>query len=272
MTTLPFEPRRFRSTAAYYTQFRVPYPPALLASVAARVGPRPGDRVLDLGCGPGMLALGFARLGMRAVAMDPEPDMLAEARVAAAARGLEIELVRGSSYDLGEHLGHFRLVAMGRSFHWMDRPATLRVLDRLIVPGGAIALFHDRSIGSEADWRPLLRELSEKYVPQRRSMRALRQGPDWQPHEVPLVASAFSAVESRGHVFMQDLTADDLVGRAFSMSETSPEILGDNQAAFEQEFRAGLATLSPTGRFRDVVAAEAIIAFRPGEAATVGPG
>lgn len=270
MTTLPFEPRRFRSTASYYARFRIPYPPALLASVAARVGLRPGDRILDLGCGPGMLALGFARLGMQAVAMDPEPDMLAETRAGAADAGLEIEPVQGSSYDLGPHLGRFRLVTMGRSFHWMDRPATLRVLDDLIEPGGAIALFHDRSVSSPSNWRPLLRELSTKYVPSQHSMRAFRQGPDWQSHEVPLLDSAFSAVESRGEVFVQELTADDLVGRAYSMSETSLEALGDNQAAFEQEFRSGLAALPGNDRFREIVAAEAIIAFRPGEAPAVG--
>ena len=33
--------------------------------------------MLDLGCGTGMLAVGFARLGMAVTAMDPEPDMLA---------------------------------------------------------------------------------------------------------------------------------------------------------------------------------------------------
>jgi SAM-dependent methyltransferase len=270
VTTLPFEPRRFRSTAAYYARFRIPYPPALLASIAARLAIEPGDRVLDLGCGPGMLALGFARLGMTAVAMDPEPDMLAEARAGAAEAGLALELVQGSSYDLGPHLGRFRLVTMGRSFHWMDRPATLQALDRLIVPGGALALFHDRSIASGSNWRSLARELAAKYVPERQSMRALRQGPDWQPHEVPLLDSAFSALESRGEIFTQELTADDLVGRAYSMSETSLDALGDHRAAFEQEFRSGLAALPRTDRFREIVSAEAIIAFRPGEAPAVG--
>ena len=62
MTTVPFEARRFRSTAAYYSRYRVPYPAALLEGVAARVGLLPGDRVLDLGCGPAMLGLGFAPL------------------------------------------------------------------------------------------------------------------------------------------------------------------------------------------------------------------
>lgn len=269
MVTVPFEARRFRSTAAYYARYRVPYPPALLASVAARVGLEPGDRVLDLGCGPAMLGLGFARLGMEVVAMDPEPEMLAAARDSAAEAGLPLELVQGSSYDLGAGLGNFSLVTMGRSFHWMDRLPTLAALDGLVLEGGAVALFHDRKISSEPDWRSLLNELSDKYSPDRQSVRAQRSDPEWRHHEAVLLQSAFSAVESRGQVFAQDLSIEDLVGRTYSMSVTSPDVLGDRQAEFEAEFRAGLAALAPDGHFHDVVASEAVIAFRPGEGAAI---
>ncbi|MET3758695.1 putative RNA methylase [Rhizobium binae] len=60
MTTVPFEPRRFRTTAAYYGRFRVPYPDALIERVITRTGLRPGDRLLDLGCGPGQIGIAFA--------------------------------------------------------------------------------------------------------------------------------------------------------------------------------------------------------------------
>ena len=40
-------------------------------------------------------------------------------------------------------MGPFRLVAMGRAFHWMDRAATLAMLDRMVTPDGGVALFHD---------------------------------------------------------------------------------------------------------------------------------
>ena len=81
--------------------------------------------MLDLGCGPGQLAVAFARLGCAVTAMDPEPDMLAAAAKEAAASGVSVNLVEGSSYDLSAGCGPFHLVVMGRSFHWMDRAATL---------------------------------------------------------------------------------------------------------------------------------------------------
>jgi SAM-dependent methyltransferase len=264
--TIPFEPRRFRSTAEYYVRYRVPYPPALIASVAERVGLKPGDRVLDLGCGPGILALAFARLGMAVTAMDPEPEMLAAARAAAFEANLDIEFREGSSYDLGPALGRFRLVTMGRSFHWMDRPATLATLDSLIEPGGGVALFHDEKIAAMPDWQAPLSELSESFSPARSEGRKARRADDWQPHPAVLLDSPFSAVETRGLVFGQRLSADDIVGRAYSMSVTSPEALGDQRKAFEAELRARLAALAPDGVFREVVEAVAILAFRPSDA------
>jgi hypothetical protein len=61
--------------------------------------------------------------------MDPEPEMLkAVARETSAAQ-VKLKLIQGSSADLGSRLGSFRMVVRGRSFHWMDRPQTLKALD-----------------------------------------------------------------------------------------------------------------------------------------------
>jgi Methylase involved in ubiquinone/menaquinone biosynthesis len=82
-------------------------------------------RVLDLGCGPGQLALALAPHAGEVVAVDPEPEMLRIAAENAAAAGLEIRFVEGSSADIGPGLdlgpGRFHLAVIGRAFHWMDR-------------------------------------------------------------------------------------------------------------------------------------------------------
>ncbi len=142
--TIPFEKRRFRSAAEHYRKGRPPYAAALFDRVAARVGLRQDHAVLDLGCGPGQLALGFARLAGTVTAIDPEPEMLRIAADAAAEAGYPIRFIEGSSYDLGPALGRFRLTAIGRAFHWMDRADTLQRLDGMIEAGGALALFADR--------------------------------------------------------------------------------------------------------------------------------
>src|SRR5579884_3627720 len=129
----PFVPDRFSSTIPFYAACRLRYPEALVADVAARAGIGKDHLILDLGCGPGFLAVAFAACcGCEVVAMDPDQGMLAAAAREAETAGVTLRLLRGSSYDLRPDLGVFRLVAMGRSFHWTDRAATLRMLDRLI--------------------------------------------------------------------------------------------------------------------------------------------
>ncbi len=56
--------------------------------------------------------------------------------------------------------------------------------------------------------------------------------------------------------------AEDIIGRAFSMSVTSPQALGDKTQEFEAAFRIELAALSPNGRFTETVESHALIAFR----------
>ena len=93
---------------------------------------------------------------------------LAAARERAAAAGVSLKAIEGSSYDLQPDLGRFRLVTLGRSFHWMDRGATLVLLDRMVERGGGIALFGDKRIEiRDVDWRPLVERLQEELVPAR---------------------------------------------------------------------------------------------------------
>jgi len=262
MEIAPFEPRRFRTAAAYYSRYRVPYPPELIETVARRVVLRPGDRVLDLGCGPGMLAIGFARLGASVVAIDPEPEMLEEARHAIGLAGVDVELRQGSSYDLGPDLAGLRLVAMGRSFHWMDRVKTLATLDQLIVPGGGIALLHDRGLVATPDWRQAMHDVVEFYAPGVLS-RAVHRQPNWHRHEEVLIDSPFSVIETTGRIFRRDLSIDDIIGRTFSLSTTAPEVFGDKAEAFEAALRGQLEGLAPDGRFTELVEVAAMLAFRP---------
>jgi len=257
-----FEPHRFRSTVPYYARYRVPYPDRLVEFVAQDCGLGRGSRVLDLGCGPGLLAVAFARLGSSVTAMDPEPDMLAAAEERARDAGVTLTLVKGTSYDLGPALGRFQLATMGRSFHWMDRDATLATLDGLIEPGDAVVLFGDRRIErTGANWRKLLDRLRKEFVPGRAAERRRRRT-ELEPHEAVLLRSAFSRLERHGVIVRRVLSPDEIVGRIYSLSDTSPEALGDRQPAFEQKLRAGLARLSRKYELSEIVEVNALIARR----------
>src|SRR5262245_4898832 len=75
-TAMPLEPSRFRTAAQYYLRGRPPYAAGLIRRVVQLCGLDATHRVLDLGCGPGQLALAFAPFVGQVVGIDPEPEML----------------------------------------------------------------------------------------------------------------------------------------------------------------------------------------------------
>lgn len=258
----PFEPERFSSTVPFYLSHRLRYPPRLIDAVAAGTRLQRQGRVLDLGCGPGFLAIAFAALAGEVIGVDPDKAMLDVARSEAAAAGGTAQWLVGSSFDLPPGLGRFDLVVMGRSFHWMDRSATLAALDLIVAPGGSIALFADRHDKTrENAWHATMRAVADEFSPDH-DFSKLRRSGRWDSHAAVLLNSPFRDVEALGVFERRDLTADDIVGRALSMSNTAPHVLGTRRALFEDHLRRDLATLAPDGRFTEVVEYEALLARR----------
>ncbi len=149
---IPFVPDRFRSAAPHYLAGRPAYAPALIRRVAQLCGLDGTGRLLDLGCGPGQLAVAFAPFVAGVLAVDPEPAMMAAGQNLAGSAAVTFR--QGSSQDLDPSWGRFRAVTIGRAFHWMDRVETARRLDGMIEPGGALVLFHvDHPAVPDNAWR-----------------------------------------------------------------------------------------------------------------------
>src|ERR1700742_4492875 len=105
-----YDPRRFETTVPYYARYRLGYPDLLIRRVIERIGLKPGDAVLDLGCGPGLVANPFAHAGMAVTGVDPEHAMLEAALAEAEAAGVTLALRQGSSFDLPAEMGAVRAV------------------------------------------------------------------------------------------------------------------------------------------------------------------
>lgn len=252
---------RFQSTVPFYSRYRLAYPQRLIERVIALTGLAPGDPVLDLGTGPGLLAVPFAAAGMRVTAADPEPTMLAAAGEAARAAGVTLTLWQGGSNDLTSSMGPYRLVTMGRSFHWMDRAATLACLDGLVMPDGAITLFGDEHPKTaENRWNEVVHDVASRYGRNDEPVIVERKSGDYRTHESYLLASRFNVLEATSIVIRRQITLDEIVGRAFSMSTCSPEKLGSRIGAFEAELRAALAG---SGDLSEIATLSALIARRP---------
>jgi SAM-dependent methyltransferase len=105
---------------------------------------KPGGRLLDIGCGAGREALGFARLGFRVVGIDIAPRMIEAARENARREGLEITFRVQNAADLDDPPGSFDGVFWAGSFHHVPgralRVSTLRRIATALAPGGALVL------------------------------------------------------------------------------------------------------------------------------------
>jgi ubiquinone/menaquinone biosynthesis C-methylase UbiE len=263
MTLEPKATRDFQGTVAFYDRYRLDYPPRLLARVAALAGLKLGDPVLDLGTGTGMLAIAFAKAGMAVTALDPEPEMLAAATAKAKEAGVTADFRRGGAADLDPGLGPFKLAVMGRSFHWMDRAATLSMLDKIILPEGGVALFHDAHPPVEENgWFKILCSLQDKFGRAAASDAAERRG-GHRRYEPYLFASAFTQLDGLSVTIRRPLSVEEIIGRAFSMSVTAPERLGGRADAFATALNQALRELSPDGTFTEVAELVALLARRP---------
>jgi hypothetical protein len=252
---------RFQSTVPFYVRYRLTYPARLIERVSALTGLLAGDAVLDLGTGPGLLAVPFAAAGMRVTAADPEPSMLTAAGEAARAAGVTLTLWSGGSNELTPDMGPYRLVTMGRSFHWMDRAATLERLDGIVAPGGAIALFNDQHARTaENRWRDTVHDVAVRYGHDEDWAVLERRSRDYRSHESYLLASRFSVLDGISVCIRKPITIDEVVGRALSMSTCSPVKLGERIGAFEAELRGALAD---SGDLTEIASLTALIARRP---------
>jgi ubiquinone/menaquinone biosynthesis C-methylase UbiE len=106
---------------------------------------RRGQRLLDVGCGAGREAVGFARAGLSVVAIDLAPAMIARARERARAAGVTIDLAVAEPLTLPASAGPFDAVYFSPGIYahipGRDRRVrTLRRLRELLTPGGLIVV------------------------------------------------------------------------------------------------------------------------------------
>ena len=115
----------------------------LRRSATVPLRPLEGRRVLDLGIGPGGLALDLAAEGADVIGVDGAPEMLSRARqrLRRGERRHAVHLVRGDAARLPLADGSVSAVAGVLVIHLVDDPVvTLRECRRVLAPGGKLAL------------------------------------------------------------------------------------------------------------------------------------
>jgi trans-aconitate methyltransferase len=122
MTVQTWDSESYAKNARFVTELGAP--------VLKLLAPRPGERILDLGCGDGLLTRQIADLGCSVVGVDSSPAFVAAARM----RGLEVV---ETSVDAMEFGPEFDAVFSNAALHWMkDADAVIERVARACKPRG----------------------------------------------------------------------------------------------------------------------------------------
>jgi SAM-dependent methyltransferase len=274
--SVSYDPTIYQGAAAHYRYGRPPYSAQFELALTDELGLDGTGRLLDGGCGPGILTVRLAHLFEEAVGLDPDPEMLAEGqRAAQQQRITNIRWVRALAEDLPAAApGPYRLVTFGQSFQWTDEPRVAEVVYDMLEPGGVLALIVHTVPGRPRPPSPgipplphhEIKALVEKYLG---STRRAGQGTSpTRTHrfEDVLVKTRFGAPRVLFLPGISNLVRDSesVLSGYFSLSSSAPYLFGDRVYDFANEVRDLLAARSPDGVFWDWPGdTEIVLASRP---------
>jgi len=258
-----YDPSIYRGAATHYLEGRPSYSPDLETFLAAELGLNGSGRLLDAGCGPGVLSVRLAGLFEQVVGLDPDPDMLAEANRYADRRDVaNIRWVQAVAEELpGVAPGPYRLVTFGQSFHWTDEEKVAEVVYDLLEPGGTMALIVHTVAGRARPPSPgpppiphdEIETLVAGYLGSTR-----RSGQGTAPtrthrFEDVLVNTRFGPPRTVFAPGRADLVRDarSVTSGYLSMSWSAPHLYGDRLPDFTRDLELLLNRVSPTGLFWD---------------------
>lgn len=228
--------RGFGSVADEYERARPDYPAAAVQKLSEVLGIEPGSRVLDLGAGTGKLTRMLTPLGADIVAAEPLASMREHfSRVLPS-----VPLVAAVAEALPFAAGAFRGVVCAQAFHWFDGERALSEIERILEPGGRVALLwnvKDESVPWVRALGDILRPHQER-VPQEttgewRAAFSSSDGfgpleearfPHAQPLDGPGLVERYASASYVATLSEGDRT--DVLERIRSLTETHPDLAG----------------------------------------------
>ncbi|WP_328523232.1 class I SAM-dependent methyltransferase [Kribbella sp. NBC_00359] len=256
-----WDPSLYAGSAEHYAVGRMAYPAGLSDAVRDELGLDGSGRLLDVGCGPGSLTLLLAPLFAEAVGVDADGGMLEVAASRSESTNVRWRQLRAE--ELPADLGTFRVVTFAQSFHWMDQALVADRVRGMLTPDGAWvhvgATTHrgvegiDELPHPRPPWDDIDKLVVRYLGPVRRAGQSLLPT-GTRPGEEEVMRAAGYRGPTRivvGGNEIEDRSVDDIVASVFSLSSSTPHLLGPHLAAFEADLRDLLTKAADNGLFSE---------------------
>ena len=228
-------------TSRDYAAHRPGPPERLYAMLASLEVGLPGQRLLDLGTGTGLLALEFARRGLAVCGTDIAAGQIASAREAARQESLGVDFRVAPAEACPFPDASFDVVTASQCWMYFDAARTVAEVRRVLAPGGVLVTTH-------FSWLP-------RADPVARASEALvlAHNPDWRGANwsgaVPAVPAWTPGLAEVQAMFWFDIEVPfshvDWRGRMRACRGIGATLGAEAVAAFDAEHAALLARIAP---------------------------
>jgi 2-polyprenyl-3-methyl-5-hydroxy-6-metoxy-1,4-benzoquinol methylase len=202
----------------------------------------PGQNILDIGAGTGVLAIPFARQGAHVTAVDISPGQIAAARDRAEQENLDINFIVSGAEDILVEQGHFHAVTASMCWGYLDKKRIVELVKRVLRKDGLLLLSSSSWISDHNEISRQTVELIGSYFPGFESrgtapgVRDIR--PEWSRND-------FQVRTFHQYVGNIPFTHESWRGRIRASKWVGAALSQDKVEAFDRDLAAILEKIAP---------------------------
>lgn len=264
-----YDPTLFQGAISYYLQYRPRYPNTLYDLISQEFQLDGQGKLLDLGCGIGLVAIALHHQFQSVLGIDPDPEMLEVAKQEAKLHHAEnITWVKGLAENITSKIGTFRLVTIGRAFHWMDKELVLQrsydLLDRTREIKSGIAIIQtEKDIWSNnSAWAQNVLAVIKRWLGEERRVGETSVPLLYKSDVEILERSPFVGVKRHDIDLQKHWNIDDFIGYLYSTAYCRRDYFNGDTSLFEAQIKAAILAVEPSGQFVEDIPISVYLGFK----------
>ena len=244
----------YRGTYKYYGKYRPGIPKKVVDVIVEHFNVKPSDRIIDIGCGTGQVALAMGGKFDEMVCVDPDLEMIKWGKKLTKDSKENLTWINRNAetlQEIKEKLGFFKLATSSRSFHRTNQDRILKNLDEMVIENGGVALFSDRILWSgNKDWQQAVKKVILKHLKDKKWVGEEKPIESDEVWENILSHSPFKNVKTHDVPVARNWEVKNIIGYIFSTA-AAPYLFKGELDEFKKEIRNTLLSINKKGVFQE---------------------